>query len=67
MSLRALSRACGNSVDAKDLCKNKLNELYASVSEVLSGRVDALMRLTEALVEREAMTGEEVDEVLNAA
>jgi len=67
VSLRALSRACGNSVDAKDLCKNKLNELYASVSEVLSGRVDALMRLTEALVEREAMTGEEVDEVLNAA
>ena len=67
VSLRALSRACGGGDDAKTLCRQKLGELFERVSAVLLERSDDLLRLTEALVEREAMSGEEVEALLNAA
>ena len=67
VSLRALSRACGGSDEAKALCRQKLGELFANVSDLLLEHADELLLLTDALVEREAMSGEEVEALLRAA
>ena len=67
VSLRTLSRACGGSDEAKALCRQKLGELFANVSDLLLEHADELLLLTDALVEREAMSGEEVEALLRAA
>ena len=67
VSLRALSRACGGGDEAKALCRQKLGELFANVSDLLLEHADELLLLTDALVEREAMSGEEVEALLRAA
>ena len=67
VSLRALSRACGGGDEAKALCRQKLGELFANVSDLLLEHADELLLLTDALVEREAMSGEEVEVLLRAA
>ena len=67
VSLRALSRACGGGDDAKTLCRQKLGELFERVSELLLKHSDELLLLTEALVERESLSGEEVEALLRAA
>ena len=67
VSLRALSRACGGGDDAKPLCRQKLGELFERVSALLLEHSDELLLLTEALVEREALSGEEVEALLRAA
>ena len=67
VSLRALSRACGGGDDAKPLCRQKLGELFECVSALLLEHSDELLLLTEALVEREALSGEEVEALLRAA
>ena len=67
VSLRALSRACGGGDESKALCRQKLTELFERVSALLLERADDLLLLTDALVEREAMSGEEVEALLRAA
>ena len=67
VSLRALSRACGGADDGKALCRQKLSELFERVSALLLQHADELLLLTDALVEREAMSGEEVEALLRAA
>ena len=67
VSLRALSRACGGGDESKALCRQKLAELFERVSALLLERADDLLLLTDALVEREAMSGEEVEALLRAA
>ena len=67
VSLRALGRSCGGGDDGKALCRQKLGALFEDVSALLLERADDLLRLTDALVEREAMTGEEVEALLRAA
>ena len=67
VSLRALSRTCGGGDDGKALCRQKLGELFEHVSALLLERADDLLRLTEALVKQEAMSGEDVEAVLRAA
>ena len=66
VSLRALTRACGGADDGKQRCREKLGELFDRVSALLLDRSEALMRLTEALLAREAMSGEEVEALLRA-
>jgi cell division protease FtsH len=66
VSLRALARTCQSTAqDAPGLCRAALNRNYDAVKELLSENVQSLMRLTDALIEREALTGEEVGEILN--
>ena len=67
VSLRALNRACGGADDGKALCRQKLSELFERVSALLLQHADELLLLTDALVEREAMSGEEVEALLRAA
>lgn len=67
VSLRALGRACGGGDDAKALCRQKLDELFQRVANLLLERSDDLLRLTEALVARESMTGEEIKALLRDA
>ena len=67
VSLRALNRACGGGDESKALCRQKLTELFERVSALLLERADDLLLLTDALVEREAMSGEEVEALLRAA
>lgn len=66
VALRPLTRACGGADDAKDQCRKKLGELFDAVCSLLLERSDALLKLTDALCEREAMTGEEVEALLEA-
>lgn len=61
-----LARACGATQDALPACRAKLNELYKRVFDLLLENADALLRLTNALCEREALTGEEVEALLAA-
>ena len=67
VSLRALSRACGGGDDGKALCRQKLSELFEHVSALLLEHADGLLLLTDALVSREAMSGEDVEALLRAA
>lgn len=66
VALRPLARACGATQDALPACRAKLNELYRRVFDLLLENADALLRLTNALCEREALTGEEVEALLAA-
>ncbi len=61
VSLRALSKACGGGTsEGFGLCKQVLDRHFESISHLLAENCDRLMRLTEALIEKEALSGEQV-------
>lgn len=64
VSLKTLNRSCGGGNNASDLCRKMLEELYGRVHSLLSENIDALTRLSQALVKAESLTGEEVEAVL---
>ncbi len=66
VSLRALGRVCGGATDAADRCRRALAELFDRVTRLLSAHARQLVRLADLLLERESVTGEDVDEILNS-
>lgn len=66
VSLKAVQRCCGGAGDSAGRCREVLQRLYARAQRVLVENADALIRLTDALVEREALAGDEVAEILGA-
>ena len=66
VSLKAVQRCCGAAGDSAGRCREVLQRLYARAQRVLVENADALIRLTGALVEREALAGDEVAEILGA-
>ena len=65
VSLKALQRGCGGSGNAAEICRGMLGELYQRTCALLTENVDALMKLTEALINAESLTGEEISEILS--
>jgi ATP-dependent Zn protease len=65
VSLKALFKSCGGGASSMDRCREILAELYERTRNLLCVHAEALERLSEALMEREVMNGEEVDEILD--
>ncbi len=65
-SLRQLQKSLGGSQagETMALARDLLGAEYHKVTELLSENVDALMRVTEALIEKEAITGTELDKLI---
>lgn len=59
VSLKALS------INASDRCRAMLSELFERTRHILERNVDQLDRIAEALLEREALSGEEVEILLS--
>ena len=67
VSLQALNRVCGGAGDAPERCRRLLDGLWEETVQLMEAHMDALRALSRALMEREAMSGEEVRRVLNGA
>ena len=66
VSLKALSRVCGGMPGAQEQCRALLQRQFERTQRLMLQHSDALLRLTEALVENESLTGEEVEAVLSS-
>ena len=66
VSLKALSRVCGGMPGAQEQCRALLQQQFERTQRLMLQHSDALLRLTEALVENESLTGEEVEAVLSS-
>lgn len=67
LSLRALGNVCGGSGSAEAICRDALSQLYDQTRGVLEEKINDLLLLTEALLERETLGAEEIDALLGAA
>ena len=67
VSFRALQASgCGAKGDAHALCEAVLERAFERATALLCEHAEALMRLTDALMEREALDGDEVEAVIRA-
>ncbi len=66
VAIRALKNACGGGSDAFAQCEAVLNRSFEQVTALLAERSDQLMRLVEALIEKEALDAEEIERALIA-
>ena len=66
VSLKALNRCCGAASDAGQRCRELLTELYGRAFALLAEQSDALEALAEALLEAEALAGEDAAAVIDA-
>lgn len=64
VSLRTVGTICNTVAGADRLCREKLDELFQRTGKILEEQIDSLLRLTDALLERETMKEEEIDQVL---
>lgn len=62
--LRTLSRMCAGGADGLEQSRTLLRERFHSVTQLLTEHAASLSLLTETLLMRESMTGEEVDSLL---
>ena len=67
VSLRVLGRHCGNAADAQDRCRALLDRLYRASCALIEAHRGALDALTGALIEHEALDGEQAQPILDAA
>lgn len=67
VSFRTLGRVCGGGNDGAEKCRKKLSELFDRVTRLLSQHAQTLVKLADALMEREALAGEEIDEILGTS
>lgn len=67
VSLRALGAACGGVHSAEEACRRKLDEMYQRAAGILENEIEALLKLTGTLLEKETMDEHEIDEALGAA
>ena len=62
LSLRQLQKALGGqSAQAMDLARELLKRAYQQVTDLLQQNLDPLMAVTQALLDRETLTGEQLD------
>ena len=66
VSLKALSRCCGQSTGAAETCQTMMASLYKRTQEILSREIAALDALSEALLGAEALEGEEALRIVEA-
>ncbi len=67
VSIKALSRSCGATLGAAEACKALLDGLYERTCILLSEHVQALNRLSEALIAAESLTGSQAQAIIDAA
>lgn len=63
VSLKALARTCGTASGSGEKIRGMLAELYVRTHKLLSENVDMLAALAEELLEQEALTGEQLEEI----
>ena len=62
---RAVAAACGGGNSQEQaICRQKLDEIYERVIGLLTGRMDRLTAVTQALLEREVLDGGEVEALM---
>ena len=66
VSLKALSRCCGGATGAAEASRALLKAQYEHVLALLNGHEGALRALSDALLERESLTGEEAERTIEA-
>ena len=66
VSLKALSRCCGQPAGAAEACQRMLTALYERTREILSREVAAMDALAQALLEAEALEGEGALHIVDA-
>ena len=66
VSIKALSRCCGAVPGTAEGCAALLSERYDRVRELLSGRLEALCALADALLEAESLEGGDVEAIIDA-
>jgi len=64
VSERALNRVCGMDGEARACCRETLARLFEQVTALLHDHAGELVNLTQALVEKETLTGEEAARIL---
>ncbi len=64
VSLRALSNVCGANGAAESACRDALASLYEKTRAILEDHVNELLKLTDALLERESLGAEEIETLL---
>ena len=64
VSLKVLQSKMGVQGSA-DKCKKILNDMYCRTCDVLSENISALMAITEALLEQETLSGDEIDRLID--
>ena len=67
VSLKALSRCCGPSAGTSEACQVMLANLYERTQALLAREMAGLDALAEALLEAEALEGEEVLRIVDAS
>lgn len=64
VSLKALVRSCPGASSAADQARGILSELFSRAQQTLAENIEALDRLTDALLDREVLNEEEIEEIL---
>ena len=65
LSLRQMQKALGSQYpQAMDMAQGVLETAYRQVTELLTGELDTLMALTQALLEVETLSGAQLDAYL---
>lgn len=64
VSLKALVRSCPGASSAADQARGMLSELFTRAQQTLAENIEDLDRLTDALLDREVLNEEEIEEIL---
>lgn len=64
VAYKTLQKSCGGVGGTSDACRKQLNELFERTKQVLAGHAEPLVRLTEALLAQETLTGDEVMDIV---
>lgn len=65
VAARALNAACGGGYAPQEECRRALGRLYEEASDLLAEHTDALLRLADALLREETISGERAEAILS--